>query len=152
MAYRAARIIALMRVHQVFCFLLRQLFCRDVSAMFANDDVAPVDQGCSIRLAVIRRLNLISYIERLFVNHEISLNDGDAPINLAILYFRKTACSLPQSLHRILTLPEMLLYFGFVVPSSAMHSITLPQSQENTCFGMDVGYCRFWFNNLSYSL
>lgn len=68
--------------------------------------------------------------------HSISLNDGDAPMNLAILYFRKTACSLPQSLHRSLTLPEMLLYLGFVTSSSSMHSSTLPQSQENDCLAM----------------
>jgi len=62
------------------------------------------------------------------------LNDGDAPTNLAILCFRKTSCSLLQSLHLIRTLPEILLYCGFILSSSAMHSITLPHSQENTCF------------------
>ena len=43
-AYGAARIFAFMGVHEVFCLLFRQLFCRNVSAMFANHDVAPVDQ------------------------------------------------------------------------------------------------------------
>jgi hypothetical protein len=41
---------------------------------------------------------------------------------------------LPQSLHLSRTFPEILLYFGFIVSSSAMHSITLPQSHENSCF------------------
>jgi hypothetical protein len=66
--------------------------------------------------------------------YSIPLNDGAAPTNLAILYLRKTSCSLPQSLHLSRTRPEMFRYFGLIASSSAMHSITFPQSHENNCF------------------
>jgi len=62
------------------------------------------------------------------------LNDADAPTNLAILYFRKISCSLPQSLHLSRTRPEMLRYFGLIASSSTIYSITFPQSHENNCF------------------
>jgi hypothetical protein len=77
------------------------------------------------------------------LNHQeddISLNDGDAPTNLAILCLRKTSCSFPQSLHRSRRLPEMLLYFGFTTSSSSMSSITFPQSHEIKCFGIEYTY------------
>lgn len=35
----------------------------------------------------------------------------------------------------------MLLYFGLTVSSSATHSITLPQSQENNCFTNEFVWC-----------
>jgi hypothetical protein len=73
-----------------------------------------------------------------YQDDDISLNDGDAPTNLAILCLRKTSCSFPQSLHRSLRLPEMLLYFGFTASSSSISSITFPQSHEIRCFG--IGY------------
>jgi hypothetical protein len=63
-----------------------------------------------------------------------SLNDGNAPISFAILCFRKTSCSLQQSLHHSRTRPEMLRYFGLIASSSTMHSITFPQSHENNRF------------------
>ena len=75
-----------------------------------------------------------------YQDDEISLNDGDAPTNLAILCLRKTSCSFPQSLHRSRRLPEMLLYFGFTTSSSSMHSITFPQSHEITCLGIEYNY------------
>ena len=75
-----------------------------------------------------------------YQDHEISLNDGDALTNLAILCLRKTSCSFPQSLHRSLRLPEMLLYFGFITSSSSIHSITFPQSHEIKCFGIECTY------------
>lgn len=73
-----------------------------------------------------------------YQDHEISLNDGEALTNLAILCLRKTSCSFPQSLHRSRRLPEILLYFGFITSSSSMHSITFPQSHEIKCLGIDT--------------
>ena len=34
----------------------------------------------------------------------------------------------------------MLLYFGFTISSSSMHSITFPQSHEIRCFGIEYHY------------
>ncbi len=95
-AYCAAGAAALVGMHEAFRLFFRQLFSRDVPAVLADHDVAPADQS-----GYWNAPGLIRF-------YEISLNDGVAPTNLAMLYFKKTACSLPQSLHRILTFPEML--------------------------------------------
>jgi hypothetical protein len=112
--------------------------CCHIRFSYSHILISTLHRVWSIRYSAVLDLHHKSDIH--YQDDEISLNDGVAPTNRAILSRRNASVSFPQSLHRSLTLPEMLLYFGLTTSSSSIHSITFPQSHEIKCFSIAYTY------------
>jgi len=90
MADSATRIIAYMSMHEVFCSFLRQLFCGDISTVFANHNVTPFDQEYYVQLKwinvhALNKLELLPLLD--FMSSETSLSNPplDLPIEFSFL-------------------------------------------------------------------